>query len=179
MRQQAYRVFVTFFVLAQLAVVVMAVRWYLDWRQAEVSLREQAHVLASARETPAATVAELQKAREEAEARLREATASLPESLKSADVVEQVYLAALSSGASLSRVALGSLSAGESALRRDLAVEVSAVVPDTDGLLRLVEALEKGPLPAQVRLPSLQVLPGPSPVTLEVLFPSRKGVEAP
>lgn len=178
MRKRAYQVFVLFFALAQVAVVAMTMRWYLDWRQAERSLEEQARVLASAREIPAETVAELQRAREEAEARLREVTASLPEVLKSADVVEQVYLAALSSGVTLSRVSLGGVS-GESALRRDLAVEVSALVSDTGALLGLVEALERGPLPAEVQLPALQVLQGPTPVTLRVLFASRKGVDAP
>ena len=178
MRKRAYGLFVLFFVLAQVAVAAMAARWYLDWRQAERSLGEQARGLASAREIPAETEAELERAREEAEARLREVTASLPELLKSADVVEQVYLAALSSGASLSRVSLGGVSGG-SALRRDLAVEVSALVPDTGALLALVEALERGPLPAEVQLPSLQVLQGPSPVTLRVLFASRKGVDSP
>ncbi len=175
----SFRLLVVVFCLVQLAMGAWVARWYLDWRQAQAALSEQQVVLAKQEEVPAENIAQLEKARQEAQNRLQEVTVSLPEALKTADVIEHVYLAALASGANLSQVTLSGQSGQGSALRKSTEVLVVATVPNTEGLLRFVDELEKGHLPAYVKLPSLQVLAGPTPVTLSVEFWSRKGVEKP
>ena len=175
----SFRLLVVVFCLVQLAMGAWVARWCLDWRQAQAALSEQQAVLSKQTSSPSNDISQLVKARDEAQSRLQQATASLPESLKATDVVEHVYLAALASGATLSQVTLSGQSGQGSALRKSTEALVVATVPNTEGLLRFVGELEKGQPPAYVKLPSLQVLAGPTPVTLSVEFWSRKGVETP
>lgn len=179
MRKVWFRLVVLGFCAAQLVFLVVGVRLFVDLREAGSVLRQQEAVLEAGAQTAPESVAELERARQEAQARLQEASASLPETLKSADVLEQVYLAALAAGVQLGQVGFSGAPGEGSALRKATVVSVSATVPDTRALLRFVSELEKGPRPAYVKLPSLQVFSEPTAVSLQVEFWSRKGLEVP
>lgn len=174
-----FRLFVLWFCAAQVLFLVLGARLFFDLRAAASALRQQEALLEAGSRAAPQGVAELERVKQEAQARLQEASASLPESLKSADVLEQVYLAALAAGVQLGQVGLSGSSAEGTALRKVAVVSVSATVPDTRALLRFVSELEKGPRPAHVRLPSLQVFSVPTAVNLQVEFWSRKGLEVP
>ena len=179
LKRNWWRVFVAVFLLAQGAVLAVGLWWFLDLRAAEAVLAGQRAVLEAGARAAPESVAELEKARQEAQAKLQEVSASLPDVLHAEDVVEQVYLSALAAGVQVSQVSVSAGSSEGTALRKVTVVSVSATVPDTVALLRWVSEIERGPLPAYVKLPSLQVFQEPTSVSLQVEFWSKKGLEVP
>lgn len=179
MRKPWFRLVVLWFCAAQLLFLVIGVRVFLDLREASSVLRRQEAVLEAGVQAAPESVAELERAKQEAQAKLQEVSASLPETLKSADVLEHVYLAALTAGVQLGQVGFSEVASRGTALRTAAVVTVSATFPDTRALLCFVSEVEKGPRPAYVRLPSLQVFSEPTAVSLQVEFWSRRGLEGP